>query len=61
MFFDFSPVLVFRKIYPQELIEKKELFDLFKKSSIGQNILSLTHYKQKLIENLEEEDIVLED
>ena len=53
--------LVFRKIYPQELIEKKELFDLFKKSSIGQNILSLTHYKQKLIENLEEEDIVLED
>ena len=53
--------LVFRKIYPQELIENKELFDLFKKSSIGQNILSLTHYKQKLIEDLEEEDIVLED
>ena len=53
--------LIGQVIGPKDLIEDKELLDLFKKSWIGQEILSLTHYKQKLIEDLEEEDMVLED
>lgn len=53
--------LIGKIIGPEDLIENKDLFDSFKKSWIGQEILSLTHYKQKLIEDLEEEDIVLED
>ena len=53
--------LIGQVIGPEDLIEDKELLDLFKKSWVGQKILSLTHYKQKLIEDLEEEDIVLED
>ena len=53
--------LVFRKIYPQELIENKDLFNLFKNSWIGQKILSLSHYKQKLIDDLKEDEITLED
>ena len=53
--------LVFAEIHPNELIKNEILFNLFKKSWIGQHILSLTHYKQKLIENLIEDEIVLED
>lgn len=53
--------LIGQVIGPEDLIKDKELLDLFKKSWVGQKILSLTHYKQKLIEDLEEEDIVLED
>ena len=53
--------LIGKIIGPEDLIENKDLFDSFKKSWIGQEILSLTHDKQKLIEDLEEEDIVLED
>ena len=53
--------LIGKPIEPEELIKNKELLDLFKKSWVGQKILSLTHYKQKLIEDLKEEDIVLED
>ena len=53
--------LIGKIIGAEDLIENKDLFDTFKKSWIGQEILSLTHYKQKLIEDLKEEDIVLED
>lgn len=53
--------LVFGEIHPNELIKNEILFNLFKKSWIGQHILSLTHYKQKLIEDLIEDEIVLED
>ena len=53
--------LIEQPIGPEDIIENKELFDLFKKSWIGQKILSLTHYKQKLIEDLKEDEIVLED
>lgn len=53
--------LVFAEIHPNELIKNEILFNLFKKSWIGQHILSLTHYKQKLIEDLIEDEIVLED
>ena len=53
--------LIGQIIGPEDLIEDKELLDLLKKSWVGQKILSLTHYKQKLIEDLKEEDIVLED
>ena len=53
--------LVFTEIDPRELIKNKNLFKLFKKSWIGQHILSLTHYKQKLIESLKEDEINLED
>ena len=53
--------LIEQPIGPEDIIENKELLDLFKKSWVGQKILSLTHYKQKLIEDLKEEDIVLED
>ena len=49
--------LVGEIIKPKHLIKNKELFDLFRESWVGQHTLSLTHYKQKLIE----EDIVLED
>lgn len=49
--------LVGEIIEPKHLIKNKELFDLFRESWVGQHTLSLTHYKQKLIE----EDIVLED
>ena len=53
--------LIGKPIEPEELIKNKELLDLFKKSWVGQKILSLTHYKQKLIESLIEDEIVLED
>ena len=53
--------LVFTKIDPRELIKNKNLFKLFKNSWVGQHILSLTHYKQKLIESLKEDEINLED
>ena len=53
--------LVGEIIEPKHLIKNKELFDLFRESWVGQHTLSLTHYKQKLIEDLKEEDIVLED
>lgn len=53
--------LIEQPIEPEDIIENKELLDLFKKSWVGQKILSLTHYKQKLIEDLKEGDIVLED
>ena len=53
--------LIGKPIEPEELIKNKELLDLFKKSWVGQKILSLTHYKQKLIEDLKEDEIVLED
>ena len=53
--------LIEQPIEPEELIKNKELLDLFKKSWVGQKILSLTHYKQKLIEDLKEDEIVLED
>ena len=53
--------LIEQPIGPEDIIENEELFDLFKKSWVGQKILSLTHYKQKLIEDLKKEDIVLED
>ena len=53
--------LIEKVIGPEDLIKNKELLDLFKKSWVGQHTLSLTHYKQKLIEDLKEEDIVLED
>ena len=53
--------LIEKTIGAEDLIENKELLGLFKKSWVGQEILSLTHYKQKLIEDLKEEDIVLED
>ena len=53
--------LIEQPIGPEDIIENKELFDLFKKSWVGQKILSLTHYKQKLIEDLKEDEIVLED
>ena len=53
--------LVFTEIDPRELIKNKNLFKLFKNSWIGQHILSLTHYKQKLIDSLKEDEIVLED
>lgn len=53
--------LVGEIIEPKHLIKNKELFDLFRESWVGQHTLSLTHYRQKLIEDLKEEDIVLED
>lgn len=53
--------LIEETIEPEYLIENKELFDLFKKSWVGQHILSLTHYRQKLIENLKEDEIIIED
>ena len=53
--------LIEKPIGPEDLIGNKELLDLFKKSWVGQRILYLTHYKQKLIEDLKEGDIVLED
>ena len=53
--------LVGEIIEPKHLIKNKELFDLFRESWVGQHTLSLTHYKQKLIEDLKEEDIVLGD
>lgn len=53
--------LIEQPIGPEDIIENEELFDLFKKSWVGQKILSLTHYKQKLIEDLKEDEIVLED
>ena len=53
--------LIEKVIGPEDLIKNKELLDLFKKSWVGQHTLSLTHYKQKLIEDLKEEDIVLGD
>ena len=53
--------LIEKVIGPEDLIKNKELLDLFKKSWVGQKILSLTHYKRKLIEDLKKEDIVLED
>ena len=53
--------LIGKTIEPEDLIENKELLDLFKKSWVGQKILSLTHYKQKLIESLIEDEITLED
>ena len=53
--------LIEKVIEPEDLIKNKELLDLFKKSWVGQHTLSLTHYKQNLIEDLKEEDIVLED
>ncbi|WP_062122721.1 NACHT domain-containing protein [Streptococcus cristatus] len=53
--------LIEKVIGPEDLIKNKELLDLFKKSWVGQRILSLTHYKQKLIEDLKEDEIVLED
>ena len=53
--------LIEKVIGPEDLIKNKELLDLFKNSWVGQHTLSLTHYKQKLIEDLKEEDIVLED
>ena len=53
--------LIEKVIGPEDLIENKELFDSFKKSWIGQHILSLTHYKQKLIESLKDDEIILED
>lgn len=53
--------LIGKPIEPEELIKNKELLDLFKKTWIGQKILSLTHYKQKLTEDLKEEDVILED
>ena len=53
--------LVGEIIKPKHLIKNKELFDLFRESWVGQHTLSLTHYKQKLIEDLKEEDIVLGD
>ena len=53
--------LVFTKIDPRELIKNKNLFKLFKNSWVGQHILSLSHYKQKLIESLKEDEINLED
>jgi hypothetical protein len=53
--------LIEKVIGPEDLIKNKELLDLFKKSWVGQRILSLTHYKQKLIEDLKEDEITLED
>ena len=53
--------LIDKYIEPEDLIENKELLDLFKKSWVGKKTLSLTHYKQKLIESLIEDEIVLED
>lgn len=53
--------LIEKVIGAEDLIENKELLDLFKKSWVGQKILSLTHYKQKLIESLTDEEIILED
>lgn len=53
--------LIEKVIGPEDLIKNKELLDLFKKSWVGQRILSLTHYKQKLIEDLKEDEIILED
>ena len=53
--------LIGKIIGSEDLIENKDLFDSFKKSWVGQEILSLTHYKQKLIESLIEDEIVLED
>lgn len=53
--------LIEQPIEPEDLIENKELFDLFKKSWLGKEILSLSHYRQKLIEDLKEDEIVLED
>ena len=53
--------LVGEIIEPKHLIKNKELLDLFRESWVGRHTLSLTHYKQKLIEDLKEEDIVLED
>ena len=53
--------LVFTEIDPRELINNKNLFKLFKNSWIGQHIVSLSHYKQKLIESLKEDEINLED
>ena len=53
--------LIEKPIGPEDLIGNKELLDLFKKSWVGKKTLSLTHYKQKLIESLIEDEIVLED
>ena len=53
--------LIEQPIGPEDIIENKELFDLFRESWFGQHTLSLTHYKQKLIEDLKEDEIVLED
>ena len=53
--------LVFKEIDSRELIKNEILFKLFKKSWIGQHILSLTHYKRKLIEDLIKDEIALED
>lgn len=53
--------LIEKVLGPEDLIENKELFDSFKKSWVGQHILSLTHYKQKLIESLKDDEIILED
>ena len=53
--------LIGKTIEPEDLIENKELLGLFKKSWVGQKILSLTNYKQKLRESLIEDEIVLED
>lgn len=52
---------VSKPIYPTKLIQHKQLFNYFIESRLGQVILSLTHYKQKLIESLIEDEIVLED
>ena len=52
---------VSKPISPTELIRHKQLFNYFRESRFGQVILSLTHYKQKLIESLIEDEIVLED
>ena len=53
--------LIEQPIGPKDLIVNKELFDLFKETWIGQHIFSLTHYKQKLIESLKDDEIILED
>ena len=53
--------LVGEIIEPKHLIKNKELFDLFRESWVGQPPLSLTHYKQKLIDSLKDEEIILED
>ncbi len=53
--------LVGEIIEPKHLIKNKELFDLFRESWVGQHTLSLTHYKQKLIDSLKDEEIILED
>lgn len=52
---------VSKPIYPAKLIRHKQLFNYFRESRLGQVILSLTHYKQKLIDSLIEDEIVLED